>query len=160
MKQAYLETGKIVSTHGVRGEVKILPWADSPDFLLQFDTVFLRGTPYGVESCRVQKSCVLMKLAGVDTVEAAQALRDVTVCVRRDDAALPAGSVFIADLIGLRVLCGEEEIGTVAEVLDLPGHDVYVVRGAREILIPSVPEFILERNLDEGYIRVQLIEGM
>lgn len=73
MKQQYLQTGKIVSTHGVRGEVKLLPWADSPEFLLQFDTLWIGGRAYRVESSRVQKTCVLVKLAGIDTVEAASA---------------------------------------------------------------------------------------
>ena len=71
MKQQYLQTGKIVSTHGVRGEVKLLPWADSPEFLLQFDTLWIGGRAYRVESSRVQKTCVLLKLEGIDTVEAA-----------------------------------------------------------------------------------------
>ena len=74
MKQQYLPAGKIVSTHGLRGDVKILPWADSPEFLLDFDTVYLAGKPYTVEDARVQKTCVLMKLAGVDSVEAAESL--------------------------------------------------------------------------------------
>ena len=88
MKQQYLPAGKIVSTHGLRGDVKILPWADSPEFLLDFDTVYLAGKPYTVEDARVQKTCVLMKLAGVDSVEAAARLRDVVVEIDRDDAEL------------------------------------------------------------------------
>ena len=88
MKQQYLPAGKIVSTHGLHGDVKILPWADSPEFLLDFDTVYLAGKPYTVEDARVQKTCVLMKLAGVDSVEAAARLRDVVVEIDRDDAEL------------------------------------------------------------------------
>ena len=103
MKQQYLQTGKIVSTHGVRGEVKLLPWADSPEFLLQFDTLWIGGRAYRVESSRVQKTCVLVKLAGIDTVEAASALRDQVVSIDRADAQLPQGSIFIADLLGLPV---------------------------------------------------------
>ena len=84
MKQQYLQTGKIVSTHGVHGEVKLLPWADSPEFLLQFHTLYLDGKPFRVEQSRVQKTCVLVKLAGVDTVEAGAALRDKIVSIDRD----------------------------------------------------------------------------
>ena len=162
MKQQYLQTGKIVSTHGVRGELKILPWADGPEFLLQFHTLYLDGQPYAVERARVQKTCVLVQLAGVDTVEQAQALRDKVVSIDRADAKLPAGSVFIADLLGLPVYDGERLIGKLAEVYPTPANDVYVVQGenGEEHLIPSVPDFILERNVDEGFIRVKLIEGM
>ena len=151
MKHPYLQTGKIVSTHGVHGEVKLLPWADGPEFLLQFHTLYLDG-----------RTCVLLKLEGIDTVEAASALRDKIVSIARADAKLPEGSLFIADLLGLPVYDGETLLGTLAEVMPTPANDVYVVKSedGQEHLIPSVPDFVLERNLDEGYIRVRLIEGM
>ena len=160
MKKPFLPAGKIVATHGLRGDVKILPWADSPEFLLDFDTVYLAGRPYAVEDARVQKTCVLMKLAGVDSMEDAARLRDTVVEISRGDAELPEGSMFIQDLIGLPVFCGETQIGVVQEIMQLPSNDVYVVKGEHEYLIPAVPEFILERNPDEGFIRVALLEGM
>lgn len=160
MKQEFLEAGKIVSTHGVRGEVKILPWADDADFLVGLPRVFVAGREYAVQHSRVQKTCVLMKLAGIDDVDTAAKFREQIVRIHRDDMELPEGSVFIADLIGLRVIADGEEIGKVSDILSMPGNDVYVVTGSREYLIPAVPEFILERNLDEGFVRVKLIEGM
>lgn len=162
MKQQYLQTGKIVSTHGVRGEVKLLPWADSPEFLLQFHTLYLDAQPFRVEHARVQKTCVLVKLAGIDTVEQATALREKTVSIDRAEAALPEGAVFIADLLGLPVYDEDRPFGTLVDILSTPANDVYVVKSAdgQEHLIPSVPEFVLERNLDAGYVRVRLIEGM
>lgn len=160
MKKPFLPAGKIVATHGLHGDVKILPWADSPEFLLDFDTVYLSGRPYAVEEARVQKTCVLMKLAGVDSVEQAARLRDAVVEISRTDASLPEGAMFIQDLIGLPVFCGDAQIGVVKEIMQLPSNDVYVVRGEHEYLIPAVPEFILERNPDAGYIRVALLEGM
>ena len=75
MQKKYLEAGEIVSTHGVQGEVKILPWADGPEFLLQFDTFYLDGRPYAVRSARVHKTCVLASLEGIDTPEQGMALR-------------------------------------------------------------------------------------
>ena len=101
-----------------------------------------------------------MKLARVDDLDAAARLRGQTVCIRREDAQLEEGAMFIADLIGLPVLCEGETIGTITDILQRPGNDVYVVQGAHEYLIPAVPEFILERNPDEGFVRVKLIEGM
>ena len=161
MKQQFLEAGKIVSAHGVRGEVKILPWADDADFLVGLPRVFVDGREYAVQHSRVQKTCVLMKLAGIDDVDAAAKFRDKTVCISRTDVALPEGSVFIADLIGLRVVTDTgDEIGTVSDIMTMPGNNVYIVSGSREYLIPAVPEFILKRNLDAGFVRVKLIEGM
>ena len=158
--EQYLEAGTIVSTHGVHGEVKILPWADGPEFLTLFDRVFLNGREYEVESARVQKTCVLVKLRGVDTMEAAQALRNTVVKVNREDVELEEGTFFIADLVGLKVLWGEKDLGKVKEVLTLPGNDVFVVRGNGEYRIPNVKEFVPEINPEEGFIRVKLIEGM
>ena len=157
----YLDCGQIVNTHGVRGEVRIVPWADSPDFLCRFSTLYLDGAPRRVLSSRVHKGSVIAKLDGVDTVEAAMLLRDKTVQLRRTDAKLPEGAFFLADIIGLDVVDEAGQVlGTLKEVLSPSVQQVYVVVGDREILIPAVPEFILETNIEGGYIRVRLIEGM
>ena len=156
-----LDCGQIVNTHGVRGEVRIVPWADSPDFLCQFSTLYLDGAPRRVLSSRVHKGSVIAKLDGVDTVEEAMLLRDKTVQIRRADAKLPEGSFFLADVIGLKVVDERGEVlGTLKEVLSPSVQQVYVVEGEREIMIPAVPEFILETNITDGYIKVRLIEGL
>ena len=103
---------------------------------------------------------VLLKLEGVDTVEAAAALRGRIVSVRRDDAALAEGRVFVADLLGLPVFDGGREIGKLQDVLTMPAGDVYVVKGEREYLIPAVPAFVEQVDPDAGRIVVHLIEGM
>ena len=160
MKKELLETGKIVSTHGLHGEVKILPWADSPEFLLEFDRVFLGKREYAVEDARVQKTCVLMKLEGIDTVEDAAKLRDQVVFISREDIELEEGAIFIQDLLHLPVLDESgAELGKLQEVISTGANDVFYVKGAHEYMIPAVPEFVLERNIDEGFIRVRLIEG-
>lgn len=161
MEKQLLETGEIVSTHGIRGEVKILPWADSPEFLLQFKTLYLNGKPYEVEGSRVHKTCVLAKLRGVDAPEKATLLRGQTVSIDREGLSLPEGAVFIADLIGCRVLDDDgAEIGKIKDVLTMPSSDVYVVEGEKRYMIPSVKEFVREINVAEGFVRVHLIEGM
>ena len=158
MKLQFLEAGEIVSTHGVRGEMKILPWADGPDFLLDFSRVRISGTDYSVESCRVQKTCNLIKVKGIDTMEQAQALRGKTVEIYREDA--PSGMIFVAELIGMDVVSEGNSIGTIADILDYPGNKVYVVKGEHEYMIPAVSQFIEDIDMDNGVIRVRLIEGM
>ncbi len=163
MKERYLETGEIVNTHGVRGEVKILPWSDSPDFLCQFKTLYIDGKGVRVNSAKVHKNMVLAALEGVDSVESAMKLKGKVVSIDREDAYLPAGRHFLADLIGLRVLDAAtgEELGKLTEVLTPPAHPVYrVTGGEREYLIPAVPAFIAETDIDGGILRVTLIEGM
>ena len=157
----FLDCGQIVNTHGIHGEVRIVPWADSPEFLRQFSALYVDGKPLRVTSCRVHKGSVIAKLDGVDTVEAAMVLKGKTVQIRRADAKLPEGSFFLADIIGLDVI-GEDgqKLGTLKEVLSPSIQQIYVVQGEREIMIPAVPEFILETNIEGGYIKVRLIEGM
>ena len=161
MEKQLLEAGEIVSAHGIQGEVKILPWADTPSFLLQFHTFYLNGHAYAVRASRVHKGCMLALLEGVDTPEQAIALRGQRICIDRDAVTLPPGSVFIADLIGCRVLDDDDnEIGHITDVLTMPSSDVYVIDGAHHYMIPSVKEFVKEINTAAGYVRVHLIEGM
>ncbi len=158
----YLDCGQVVNTHGVRGEVRVVPWADSPDFLCRFKTLYLEeGNPMVVTFCRVHKGGVIVKFEGVDTVEEAMPLKGKTVRIRRSDAKLPRGSFFLADVIGLDVIDEEgHKLGVLKEVLSPSVQNVYVVEGEREIFIPAVPAFILETNIGGGYVKVRLIEGM
>ena len=157
----FLDCGQIVNTHGIHGEVRVVPWADSPDFLRGFGTLYVDGAPRKVASARVHKGSVIARLDGVDTVEEAMRLKGKTVQIRRTDARLPEGAFFLADIIGLDVVDeAGERLGTLKEVLSPSRQQVYVVAGEREILIPAVPEFILETNIEGGYLKVRLIEGM
>lgn len=157
----FLECGKIVNTHGIRGEVKIMPWADSPEFLCALPTLYIDEKPYAVRSARPHKGAVLALLEGVDDVNAAILLKNKVVWLSRDDVELEEGAFFQADLIGLRVVDESgAELGTLREILSPSLQQVYVVRGEREIMIPNVPAFVLETNVAGGYIKVRLIEGM
>lgn len=160
MKSNFLPTGQIVNTHGLKGYVKVMPWADDPSDLLDFDRFFIDGKEYEVEYSAQQKTMVLLKLAGIDDVDAAARLRNKEIAICRDDIELEEGVVFIADLIGLPVLADGVEIGKITEVLTPPGNDVYVVKGEHEYMIPAVQEFIESLNPEDGFIRVKLIEGM
>jgi 16S rRNA processing protein RimM len=163
-----IEIGKIAGTHGVRGELRVEPWCDSPAFLAGFKMVYLKRrasepiTGVSVTLARVHKRMVLMQLEDIDTVEAAQALRDTVLYIDREGVELPEGRYFIQDLIGLSVVGQDgERIGTLYDVLAAPAHDVYIVRGdGGEHMIPAVPEFVKEIDVPGGVIRVKLIEGM
>ena len=158
MKLQFIEAGEIVTTHGVRGEMKVLPWVDSPEVLCEFDRVRIDGKEYEVESCRIQKSCNLLKLAGIDTMEAAQAMRGKTVELYRED--IDDDVIFAAELIGVEVFADGVCIGKIREVLDYPGNSVYVVKGEHEYMIPAVKQFILSTDVDANVMQVKLIEGM
>lgn len=158
MKLEFLDAGEIVTTHGIKGEIKVLPWADGPDFLTDFHRVRVDQTDYVVVSCRIQKTCNLLKLKGVDTVEQAQLLRGKTVQIYREDA--PDGLIFAAELIGMNVVCEGKCIGVITDVLDYPGNKVYVVEGVHSYMIPAVKEFVVSTDIDGNEMRVKIIEGM
>ena len=158
MKLQFVEAGEIVTTHGVRGEMKVLPWVDGPEILCEFDRVRIAGREYNVESCRIQKSCNLLKVEGIDTMEAAQAMRGKTVELYRED--IDDEVIFAAELIGVEVYADGENIGKIVEVLDYPGNSVYVVKGKHEYMIPAVKQFILATDMEKNEMQVKLIEGM
>lgn len=158
MKLEFIDAGEIVSTHGVHGEIKVLPWVDSPEFLLDIQRVRIAGADYIVKSCRVQKTCNLMVLSGIDTMEAAQAMRGKTVQVFRED--LDQDLIFAAELIDMIVMEDGKELGRIVDVLDYPGNKVYVVKGEHEYMIPAVKAFILNTDMDHNVMQVKTIGGM
>ena len=163
MTTKFLEAGQIVNTHGIKGEVKIVPWCDSPEFLCDFDVLYMDGKAVQVEQARPHKGNVIAKLAGVNDVNAAMCLKNKVVSIDRDEVELPEGRHFLADLFGLEVRNAEtgEVIGTIHDVLTPPANEVYVVKGgAKEYMIPAVDEFLVETNIEEGYVRIRMIEGM
>ena len=158
MKLQFIEAGEIVTTHGVKGEMKVLPWVDGPEILCEFDRCRISGKEYTIESCRIQKSCNLVKLSGIDTMEAAQAMRGKTVELYRED--IDDEVIFAAELIGVEVFCEGKKLGEITEVLDYPGNAVYVVKGQHEYMIPAVKQFILSTDLAKNEMQVSIIEGM
>ena len=163
MSKQFLEAGKIVNTHGVRGEVKIQPWADSAEFLQGFDVLYIDGKPVILLSARVHKSHLIAQFEGVSEINGAIALKNKLVYIDREDASLPPGHFFIQDILGLPAIDeAGAPLGILKEILPRPGGDIYVIakEDGTEHLVPDVPVFILEKNLEAGFIRVRLIEGM
>ena len=161
MNDTLIETGKIINTHGIRGEVKLQPWADSPGFLTDFDHFYIDGVPVKVLSAKVHKGCVIATLEGVNDIDAAIKMKNKIIKVKREDIKLEENRYFVADLIGLRAEDADTggNLGEIRDILSLPSHNVYVIKGEREILVPAVPEFIIETNLTDGYVKIRLIEG-
>ena len=160
-RKQYIDAGKIVNTHGVAGDVKIEVWLDSPQMLRRCGRVYLSGAEKKLLRAREHKGFLIAALEGVDDLNAAMALKERVVQIDRADAKLPKGSYFLQDILGASVVDESgAEIGTLTDVLELPGNRVYVVKGETEHLIPAVPEFILSTDAEKGVITVHLIEGM
>ena len=164
MKQ-YLEIGKIVNVHGLRGDMKVVPWCDDPEFLCEFDTLYLGKAqkPVTVTAARLQKGNVLLHLEGVDTVEEAEKLRNQVLYMDRDEVELEEGVYFIQDLIGLEVLDVDtgKSYGKLTDVMQTGANDVYEVKDAdgKTVLIPAIPDVVQETDLDGGVMRIRPLEG-
>ena len=158
MKLQFIEAGEIVTTHGVRGEVKVLCWLDDPEMLCEFDRCRISGKEYKMTEVRVQKTCNLVKLQGVDTMEAAQLMRGKVIELFRED--IDDEVIFAEELKGVEVYADGVCIGKVTDVLDYPGNSVYVVSGEYEYMIPAVSAFILSTDMAANRMEVRLIEGM
>ena len=163
MRPEFIPVGHIVNAHGIKGEVKLNPEGVTPEFVAEFDTLYINGQAVRVKSRRVPKSTLLLTLPEVEDMDAALALKGREVSVRREDAALPEGEYFDAELMGAAVLddATGEELGTIRRVLHYPAHKVYEVRGQREYLIPAVPEvFIASVDADAGVVRIHMMKGL
>ena len=158
MRLEFIEAGEIVTTHGVKGEVKVLTWLDDPEMLCDFDRCRIDGKEVIMEQVRVQKTCNLVKLQGVDTMEKAQLMRGKTMELYRED--IDDDVIFAAELIGVEVYADGVLLGKITEVLDYPGNAVYVVSGEHEYMIPAVNQFILSTDLETNTMQVKIIEGM
>lgn len=165
MKQ-FLETGKITGTHGLKGEVRVQPWADSPEFLADFEELYLDNGNKKLEitSARVHKNMLIMKIRGVDTIEEADKLRNKVLYMNRDDVELEQGAYFIQDLIGLDVIDDDtgERLGRLDDVSETGANDVYHVKtdDGREVLIPVIPDVVREISPEQGFVRIFKMKGL
>lgn len=165
MKKRYLEVGKVTGTHGIRGELRVQPWANGPDFLCGFDTLYFKNgeEPVAVESARPHKTMVLLKFKGIDGIEAAQTLRGRVLYIDRADVTLAPGEYFIQDLQGLQVQDVDtgEIYGELTDVSRTGANDVYHVKTKQgEVLIPAIPDVIVQTDIEGGIMKIRPIKGL
>ena len=165
MKKEFLEAGKIVNTHGIRGEVKIMPYTDSPELLAEFDRLFLgkAHTEVIIEHSRAFKNMVIAKIEGVNTPEEADKLRNKLLYMHRDDLELDEDTYFIQDLIGMEVRDADSGhvYGKIADVMQTGANDVYVVKGDdREYLVPAIGDVVVSTDIDADIMTIRPLEGL
>ena len=165
MKKQYLEAGKIVTTHGIRGEVKIMPYTDVPELLCEFDRLFIgkEHREINIERSRVFKNTVIAKLEGIDTPEAAEKLRNKILYMHRDDLELDDDTYFIQDLIGMEVRDADsgQVYGRLDDVMQTGANDVYVIKGDdKEYLVPAIADVIVSTDLENDVMTIRPLEGL
>lgn len=167
MKKDFLEVGEIVGTHGVRGEMRVNPWCDSPAFLKKFKKLYLDENGVKVldiKSAREHGNVALIVVDGVDTVEKAQAMRGKVLYIRRDDARLQKGNYFIAELIDCTVYDADDEnivYGVISDVSETGANDVwYITKDDKEYLIPAIRDVVISVDVEEGKILIRPMKGI
>ena len=166
MKSLYLECGKIVNTHGVKGEMKIEPWCDSPAVFAKLPKVYLKKgeafESHKLVRASVFKQLIIAGLEGIDDIDKAMLLKGQTLYAAREDFHLKKGAYFVADLVGLPVIDEESGItyGTLREVINRGASDIYVIDTENgERMMPAVKEFVKRVDAENG-IYIRPIEGM
>lgn len=166
MKKQYLDSGKIVGTHGIRGEVRIDPWCDSPEFLCMFKKLYLdeKGQTFIEVKSRPHKNITLAKIKGVDTIEDAEKLRGKIVYINRNDISLEEGVNFVQDLIGLEVRDADNDMvyGKISDVIRTGANDVYEITDSdgKKYLAPVIDEVIIETDIDNGFVLIRPMKGI
>ena len=160
-KSEFIEVGQIINTHGLKGEVKIRPWADSIETLLDLDRLFIDGKEVKIEAMKDIKGFAITKLEGINDVDAANMLRNKIMLASRSDIILPENRYFIVDIIGSDAIDETgNNIGKVVDVLERPASNIFVIEGETEHLVPAIPVFFKDFDKENKVITVHLIEGM
>ena len=158
MKKIYLEGGKILTSHGVKGLVKVEHLCDSPKVLTSAKKIYLKERDgsfkeRAIRSASVAAQYILMSIEGIDSREEAISYRGRLIYLHRDDIPVKKGAMLIADMIGLPVYHKEsgESLGEISDISDVAGRRIYTIRyQGKDVLIPDVPEFIKEISEDHG----------
>lgn len=164
MKKEFLKIGKIVGTHGVRGMVRIDPWADSGAFLKHFSTFYLDDkSEIKLTNITPHKNVVIAKIAGVDTIEQAETFRGKELSVLRSDMPEIGGRYYIEEIIGATVKNSEtgEVLGTLTDVLQTGANDVWQVsKGGKDYLLPVIKELDINVSLEDDLITLKPLKGI
>jgi len=168
MIQEFLELGAVVGAHGLQGELRVHPACDSPAFACQFPLLYYDRAgrrPVRVIGARKHKNVALLRLEGVDTIEAAQALKSQTLWFRRADSRLEEGQYFIAELLGCAVVdAGDPALcyGEICGVSKTGANDVWHIRTPQgfEVLIPVIPDVVKEVDPAAGRAAIAPLEGL
>ncbi len=166
MEKNLIECGKIVSTQGIRGEVRVSPWSDTPQFLCGFKAFYIKGgdRKLSVKSARVNKNVVVIKFDEINSVEEAEALRNHVIYVERKSLKLKKGTYLVRDLIGLTVIDAEsgKEYGKLSDVTPTGARDVYHIKtpDGKELLFPAIPDVVKETNIEGGFMKIIPLKGL
>ena len=158
-----IEIGKIVNTHGLRGDLKVEPWCDGIETFEYLKTVFADGSEYEISGVKPHKNMFLLKLCGIDSIEDAEKLKGKVVTAKEEDMPpLPDGVFYIRDIMGMEVYDGDRHIGRIYDWIETGPNNVYVIKrpSGKDVLIPAVDEVIKSIDVEKKIMSVKMLEGL
>ncbi|OQB15765.1 MAG: Ribosome maturation factor RimM [Firmicutes bacterium ADurb.Bin193] len=158
-----LEIGKLVNTHGLKGEVKVTPWCDDADIFTRLESVTVNGENHSIENVRFHKGSVILKLDRVDSIDDAERLKNKILYTERSHLGeLNEDTYYIKDLIGLEVYEDGQSLGIIDDCFPTGSNDVYVVKSdsGKQILIPAIKQVIKKVDIKNRRMDVELMEGL
>lgn len=164
----YLEVGKIINTHGLRGEVKVVSWTDFPEDFEKLDYVIAKkrseNERLNIQNIKYQKNNLILKLEGIDTIEQAELYKNAVLTVPKDALGdLPEGVYYIVDLIGCTVFDNNNNtIGILADVFSTGSNDVYDIKrdGKKNLYVPIIDGVVEDVDIDNKKITINIPEGL
>lgn len=167
----YIRVGKIVNTHGIKGDVKVLPLTDDIKRFEKLKSVYIEDDKSCIQIERVwySKGFVMLKFRGYNNINDVLKYKDKYIVIHEKDAIkLPEDSYFIHQIIGITVFCTDgRELGEIVEVLQPGSNDVYVIKGMdinnsteKEYLIPAIKDVVKYINIEDKKMIIEPIEGL
>lgn len=156
--------GKIVNAVGLKGEVKVYNYSDSPEIYEETPEIYVDDVLMEVRSVRIQKNMVILGLAGINDRTAAEKAKGSELFVTEADLPeLPEGEYYVRDLIGMEAILEDgSHLGTLTDVIQNTAQDIFEIETdeGKQVLVPRVPAFVLDIDLESRRVTLRLIEGM
>lgn len=159
-----IEIGQIVNTHGLRGDLKIMPWCDDPEIFHELAYVLIDDKRFDIQKTALHKNTVLLKLEGIDHINDAERYRNKLIMVPREELGeLPEGTYYICDLLGCEVkTVDQKSLGKIRDIIKTGSNDVYVVEDSskKQVLIPVIDEVVKSVDIENKLVVVELLKGL
>lgn len=165
MVNKYLEIGRIVGTHGIKGELRVDSWCDTPEFFCKFKTLYLKkGQEKITVKSKPHKRIAIMSVEGLNSIEEADLMRGKILYMDREDVALEKDIFFIQDILGISVydVDTNKEYGKVTDVIKTGANDVYQITNEKkeEYLIPVIDDVVVEIDTEKAAIYIKPMKGL
>ena len=165
MKKQFLEVGQIVNTQGLKGEMRVDPWCDGPEFICMFDELYLKnGDTIKITKSRVQKNVAVIEVEGIDSIEQADTMRRTVLYINRDDVQLDDDVFFVQDILNCDVvdIDTKKSYGKITDVIKTGANDVYQVTGedGKNYLVPVIDDVVINTDIDSGVVEIRPMKGI